>query len=188
MQSGKGKCKWRACDEHIHTLLPYLKQTTNKDVLYSAGKGKVQVAQSCLTLCDPMYCTVQGILQAQNTGVGSLSLLQGIFPTQGWNPGLPQYKQILNQPSDQGCPDSAGNCAQDFVITLKGKESEKEYLYLYLNHSAEHLKPTQPYFNQEKKKKKLMKCHTVLGRFFSFLVLHTIFSLTVNTFEFDDVR
>ena len=24
----------------------------------------------------------------QNTGVGSLSLLQGIFPTQGWNPGL----------------------------------------------------------------------------------------------------
>ena len=25
----------------------------------------------------------------QNTGVGSLSLLQGIFPTQGLNPGLP---------------------------------------------------------------------------------------------------
>ena len=25
----------------------------------------------------------------QNTGVGSLSLLQGIFPTQGSNPGLP---------------------------------------------------------------------------------------------------
>ena len=25
----------------------------------------------------------------QNPGVGSLSLLQGIFPTQGWNPGLP---------------------------------------------------------------------------------------------------
>jgi len=26
----------------------------------------------------------------QNTGVGSLSLLQGIFPTQGLNPGLPR--------------------------------------------------------------------------------------------------
>ena len=25
----------------------------------------------------------------QNTGVGSLSLLQGVFPTQGSNPGLP---------------------------------------------------------------------------------------------------
>ena len=29
----------------------------------------------------------------QNTGVGSLSLLQGIFPTQGSNPGLPHCRQ-----------------------------------------------------------------------------------------------
>ena len=33
----------------------------------------------------------------QNTGVGSLSLLQGIFPTQGLNPGLLHYRQILYQ-------------------------------------------------------------------------------------------
>ena len=31
----------------------------------------------------------------QNTGVGSLSLLQGIFPTQGENPGLVHCRQIL---------------------------------------------------------------------------------------------
>ena len=31
----------------------------------------------------------------QNTGVGSLSLLQGIFPTQGSKPGLPHYRKIL---------------------------------------------------------------------------------------------
>ena len=31
----------------------------------------------------------------QNTGVGSLSLLLGIFPTQGSNPGLPHCRQIL---------------------------------------------------------------------------------------------
>ena len=31
----------------------------------------------------------------QNTGVGSLSLLQGIFPTQGSNPGLPHCRRIL---------------------------------------------------------------------------------------------
>ena len=31
----------------------------------------------------------------QNTGVGSLSLLQGIFPTQGSNPGLLHFRQIL---------------------------------------------------------------------------------------------
>ena len=33
----------------------------------------------------------------QNTGLGSLSLLQGIFPTQGLNPGLPCCRQILYQ-------------------------------------------------------------------------------------------
>ena len=38
----------------------------------------------------------------QNTGVGSLSLLQGIFPTQGSNPGLPHCRQILYQLSHQG--------------------------------------------------------------------------------------
>ena len=38
----------------------------------------------------------------QNTGVGSLSLLQGMFPTQGSNPGLSHCGQILYQPSHQG--------------------------------------------------------------------------------------
>ena len=33
----------------------------------------------------------------QNTGVGSLSLFQVIFPTQGSNPGLPHCRQILYQ-------------------------------------------------------------------------------------------
>ena len=74
-------------------------------------KVKMQVAQICLTLGNPMDYTVQRILEARildsvaipfsrspelqvdslpaepprkprNTGVGSLSLLQGIFPTQ----------------------------------------------------------------------------------------------------------
>ena len=40
----------------------------------------------------------------QNTGVGSLSLLQGIFPTQGLNPGLPHSRQILYQLSHRGSP------------------------------------------------------------------------------------
>ena len=38
----------------------------------------------------------------QNPGVGSLSLLQGIFPTEGSNPGLPHCRQILYQLSHQG--------------------------------------------------------------------------------------
>ena len=40
----------------------------------------------------------------QNTGVGSLSLLQGIFPTQGSNPGLPICGQILYQLKHKGSP------------------------------------------------------------------------------------
>ena len=37
----------------------------------------------------------------QNTGVGCLSLLQGIFPTQGSNPGVPYCRRILYQLSYQ---------------------------------------------------------------------------------------
>ena len=40
----------------------------------------------------------------QNTGVGSPSLLQGIFPTQGSNPGLLHCRRILYQLSHQESP------------------------------------------------------------------------------------
>ena len=50
------------------------------------------MSQLCLTLCDPMDYTVH------------FSLLQGIFPTQGWNPGLPHCGQILYQLSHKGSP------------------------------------------------------------------------------------
>ena len=40
----------------------------------------------------------------QNTGVRSLSLLQGIVPTQGSNPGLLHCRQILYQLSHKGSP------------------------------------------------------------------------------------
>ena len=39
----------------------------------------------------------------KNTAVGSHSLLQGIFLTQGWNPGLLHCRQILYCLSHQGC-------------------------------------------------------------------------------------
>ena len=50
------------------------------------------VTQSCPTLCDPMDCSlpgpsVHGDSPDKNTGVGGRALLQGIFPTQGLNPG-----------------------------------------------------------------------------------------------------
>ena len=63
---------------------------------------KVKVAQSCPTLCDFMDCPWNS--PGQNTGVGSLSLLQGISPTQGSNPGLTHCRWILYQLSHQGSP------------------------------------------------------------------------------------
>ena len=40
----------------------------------------------------------------QNIGVGSLSLLQGIFPTHGSNTGLPHCRQVLYQLSHKRKP------------------------------------------------------------------------------------
>ena len=40
----------------------------------------------------------------QNTGVGSCSLLQGIFPTQGSKPSLPQCRQTLSLLTHKGSP------------------------------------------------------------------------------------
>ena len=67
------------------------------------------VAQSCSNLCDPMNCnlpgsSVHGGSSGKNTRVGCHALLQGIFPTQGSNPGLPHCRYILYCPSHQGSP------------------------------------------------------------------------------------
>ena len=43
----------------------------------------------------------------QTTSAGSLSLLQGIFPTQGSNPGLLHCRQILHRVSHQGSPEAS---------------------------------------------------------------------------------
>ena len=72
---------------------------------------------------------------SQNTGVGSLSLLQGIFPTQGWNPGLPYCRQILYQLSHRGSPGLwpqfnpwSGNSDPASCSTQPKKEKHWNYL------------------------------------------------------------
>ena len=56
---------------------------------------RVKVSWSCPTLYDPMDYIVHGILQARI--LDSIFLLQGIFPTQGSNPGLLHCRLILYQ-------------------------------------------------------------------------------------------
>ena len=67
------------------------------------------VAQSCPTLCNPMDCnvpgsSVHGDSPGKNIGVGCHALLQGIFPTQGSNPGLKPRSPALQVDSLQSKP------------------------------------------------------------------------------------
>ena len=75
---------------------------------YTSHNGLGLAAQSCLTLCNPMNSSLPGSSipcssPGKNTGVGSHSLLQKIFPTQGLNLDLPHCRQILYHQSHQGC-------------------------------------------------------------------------------------
>ena len=68
-------------------------------------KVKVLVAQSSLTLCKPMDCSLQGFSAhgiSQQYWSGLPSLLQGIFLTQGLNPGLLHCGQFLYHLNYQG--------------------------------------------------------------------------------------
>ena len=69
--------------------------------------GYVKGSESCLVMSNSLQ--PHGIYSpwnslGQNTGMGSLSLLQGIFPTKGKNPGLLHCRQILYQLSHKGSP------------------------------------------------------------------------------------
>ena len=69
------------------------------------------------TVCNPMDCSspgssVHGDSPGKNTGVGCCALPQGIFQTQGLNPGLPYCRQILYHMSHQGSPWEGPNITQ----------------------------------------------------------------------------
>ena len=76
---------------------------------FLTSKWKCQSFQSCLTLCDPMDCSlpgssVHGILQASILEWVALPFLQGIFLTQGSNLGLLHCRQIRYHLSHQRSP------------------------------------------------------------------------------------
>ena len=96
------------------------------------------VAQLCPTLWDPIDCSlpgcsVHGDSPGKNTGVGSLSLLQEIFPTQGWNPRLLHCRQILYRLSHLGSlPTSWATTSpsQDGILKKQGKRTTMVRAYL----------------------------------------------------------
>ena len=76
-------------------------------VVFHERERERGVIPSCLTLCDPMDysppgSSVHGNSPGENTRVGCHVLLQGIFPTQGSNPGHLHCRQTLYPLSHQG--------------------------------------------------------------------------------------
>ena len=67
-------------------------------------KVKVNVAQSCPTLCDPMDYTVHGILQARMLEWVAFPFSRGSSQPRDGNPGLPHCRGILYQLSHKGSP------------------------------------------------------------------------------------
>ena len=92
---------WKEGKYLFFSIFSYLdqKQSFGLTCLITIPDESESKSQSCLTLCDSMDCS-----PGQNTGVGSLSLLQGIFATQGLNPSLLLCRWILYQLSHKGSP------------------------------------------------------------------------------------
>ena len=89
--------------------LPYFKLYYKATVIKIVLAVLCLVAQLCPTLCSLVNCSqpgssVHGDSTGKNTGVGCHALLQGIFLTQGLNPGLPHCRRILYCLSHQGSP------------------------------------------------------------------------------------
>ena len=108
-------------------------------------KVKVIVAQLCPILCPPMEYSLPGSSLhglGKNTGVGSHSLLQGIFPTQESNPDLLHCRQILHHLSHQGSPvisqkiniivTSIRNSTYCFLHYLGGRCIRKILVYFFV--------------------------------------------------------
>ena len=90
---------WRAVIHGVAKSRTRLSDWTELNFL-KGGCVLCLVTQSCLILCNPMDCSlpgssVHGDSPGKNTEVGCHALLQGIFLTQGLNPGLPHCRWIL---------------------------------------------------------------------------------------------
>ena len=99
------------CDPAISVLGIYEKNTNSKRYTYPNVHSSMcvcSVAWSCPTLWSNGLYSARLLSSwdspGKNTGVGSHSLLQGIFLTHWWNPGLLHCRQILYCLSHQGSP------------------------------------------------------------------------------------
>ena len=107
-----GNVNW--CSRYRRTVWRVLKETKSRATIWSSNLtpghiSRQSESESHSVVSDSLW--LHGLYSpwnspGQNTGVGSLTLLQGIliFPTQGSNPGLPHCEWILYQLSHKGSP------------------------------------------------------------------------------------
>ena len=100
-----GLHRW-ACgaeEEEWEERLSRKEQGANKSVCATGCKVKCKSLSRVQLFATP-WTTQSMDSPGQNTGVGSLCLLQGIFPTQGLNPSPPHWRRVLYQLSHKGSP------------------------------------------------------------------------------------
>ena len=99
-----GSIPWlgRSLEERNGNPLQYscLEYRMERGAWWAIDRVLCLVAPSCPTLCNPVDCSLPGSsvigdYPGKNTRVGRHALLQGIFPTQGLNRGLPHCRQTL---------------------------------------------------------------------------------------------
>ena len=85
--------------------------------------------------CSPPGSSVQRDSPDKNTGVSCHTLLQGIFPTQGSNPGLLHCRWILYHLSHQGSPDYEFPCCskENVVMVDYGKQRRLQGRFWKIN-------------------------------------------------------
>ena len=91
-------CIWKFL---VHKLL----KPSLKDFEHNLGSMWKSESESCPVMSDSLWHNrlySPWNFPGQNTGIVSLSLLQGILPTQRLNPGLPHCRWILYQLRHQG--------------------------------------------------------------------------------------
>ena len=110
---------------HLIWSLFYDKYSTCREISFIFWKESESESHSVVSKSlwpHELYSTWD--YPGQKTGLGSLSFLQVIFPTQGLNPGLPHCRQILCQLSHQGSPSFFGlyqlNCPEGLRNPLQG--------------------------------------------------------------------
>ena len=130
-----GSSKATASQQHYHIIQWLLTFKLTK----SSQISHIHVCESHSVMSDSLR--PHGLYSpwnspGQNTRVGGLSLLQGIFPNQGWNPGLPHCRRILYQLSHKGSPSHIHSC--DFNTSIESLQGMKRDIMKPLSQPSQH--------------------------------------------------